>query len=331
MNLARAKASAAKSRAGASSPRRGARGGHQEGDGVEEDGRAAVDLLLRGRCGPASRRRPGRDELEHRPLGFSAAERREEAGVDAVGDQHPELAAGEALGPFLMMLSAGEGLRSCGRPGGVGRLAASPSAGGPSATVSASASSMFSRCDDHPLADRRRLDLAQLEGQRVGDVPLLDLGLADEELPGLAVVVGEASPARTRSFGPSSGVGKGCGSPARGDSRGPPLRPRSSARSSTRPFGLRIAMWPSCWKCANGHLRGIDRDVGEVRAAEPLQLGVEVGEVPPLQQRVVGEVDARHDVLGAEGDLLGLGEEVVDACGRGPAGRPAAPARPPRG
>ena len=31
----------------------------------------------------------------------------------------------------------------------------------------------------------------------------------------------------------------------------------------------------------------------------------------PGQQRVVAEVDAGHDVRGAEGDLLGLGEEVV--------------------
>ena len=59
-------------------------------------------------------------------------------------------------------------------------------------------------------------------------------------------------------------------------------------------------------------LRRVHRDVREVRAAEPLQLGVEVGEVAALQQRVVGEVDARHDVLGAERHLLGLGEEVVD-------------------
>jgi hypothetical protein len=57
----------------------------------------------------------------------------------------------------------------------------------------------------------------------------------------------------------------------------------------------------------------IDRDVGEVRAPEPLQLRVEVREVPPLQQRVVREVDPRHDVLRAERHLLRLGEEVVDA------------------
>jgi hypothetical protein len=55
----------------------------------------------------------------------------------------------------------------------------------------------------------------------------------------------------------------------------------------------------------------VDRQLGEVGAAQPLELGVQVGEVPALQQRVVGEVDAGDDVLGAERHLLGLGEEVV--------------------
>ena len=39
--------------------------------------------------------------------------------------------------------------------------------------------------------------------------------------------------------------------------------------------------------------RRVDRNMGEVRAAEPLQLGVEIGKVAALQQRIVGEVDAR--------------------------------------
>ncbi len=55
----------------------------------------------------------------------------------------------------------------------------------------------------------------------------------------------------------------------------------------------------------------IDRDLVEVRPAQPLQLGVLVGEQPPLQQRVIGEVDAGDHVRGAEGHLLGFGEEVV--------------------
>nr|BFE77947.1 hypothetical protein GCM10020093_005480 [Planobispora longispora] len=57
--------------------------------------------------------------------------------------------------------------------------------------------------------------------------------------------------------------------------------------------------------------RPVDRDLREVRPAEPDELGVEIGEEPRLQQRVVGEVDAGHDVADVEGDLLGLGEEVV--------------------
>ena len=44
----------------------------------------------------------------------------------------------------------------------------------------------------HPLADHRRLHLAQFEGQRRGDVVLFAPRLADEELPRLAVVIGKA-------------------------------------------------------------------------------------------------------------------------------------------
>ena len=57
--------------------------------------------------------------------------------------------------------------------------------------------------------------------------------------------------------------------------------------------------------------RRIDRDVREVRTAEPLQLGIEIGKIAALQQRIVGEVDAGRHVLGHERDLLGLGEEIV--------------------
>ena len=63
---------------------------------------------------------------------------------------------------------------------------------------------------------------------------------------------------------------------------------------------------------SNGALRRVDGKVREVRSAEALQLGVEIGEVAALEQRIVGEVNAGDDVLGAEGNLLGLGEEVVD-------------------
>ena len=57
-------------------------------------------------------------------------------------------------------------------------------------------------------------------------------------------------------------------------------------------------------------VRAVDRQLGEVRAAEPGQLGVEVGEQPRLHQRVVGDLDARDEIAGVERDLLGLGEVV---------------------
>ena len=61
------------------------------------------------------------------------------------------------------------------------------------------------------------------------------------------------------------------------------------------------------------HLRDrrVDRDLVEVRPAQPRDLRVDVGVDAAGQQRIVGEVDARHDVRGAERHLLGLGEEVV--------------------
>ena len=68
---------------------------------------------------------------------------------------------------------------------------------------------------------------------------------------------------------------------------------------------------PSRWllcTCAIGALIG---NLVEVRAAQARDLRVDVGMDAPGEQRIVREVDARDDVRGAEGDLLGFGEEVV--------------------
>src|SRR5258708_18198164 len=61
-----------------------------------------------------------------------------------------------------------------------------------------------------------------------------------------------------------------------------------------------------------GTFRRIDRQMREVRPAQPLQLRVEVGKVAALQQWIIRKIDARYDVLRAERDLLGFGEEIVD-------------------
>ena len=50
---------------------------------------------------------------------------------------------------------------------------------------------------DHPLPDRGRLDLAELERQGRLDMTLFGRGLADVELPCLAVMVGKAFRAQT--------------------------------------------------------------------------------------------------------------------------------------
>ena len=49
----------------------------------------------------------------------------------------------------------------------------------------------------------------------------------------------------------------------------------------------------------------------EVGTAQALELRIEIGEIAALQQRVVGEIDARRHVLGHERDLFGFGEEIV--------------------
>ena len=66
-----------------------------------------------------------------------------------------------------------------------------------------------------------RLDLAQLEHERVADVALLDRVLAQVELPGLAVVVGEALRAQPPLLAALLG-GERLGSRSPGSSRGPP-------------------------------------------------------------------------------------------------------------
>ena len=114
----------------------------------------------------------------------------------------PSLRPSKRFGPFSMMLSAGDGSRSwrvgTAASAGLG-IVARPSF---SADLGGQRLVDVEQMRDHPLADDRRLHLAQLEGQRRGDVVLLRRGLADEELPGLAVVVGKAlgAEANLRAF-----------------------------------------------------------------------------------------------------------------------------------
>ena len=151
------------------------------------------------------------------------------------------------------------------------------------------------------------LDLAKFEGQRHGDVPLLWRGLAVEELPRLAVVVGEAFRAQPDLLA-FLGIGEGAEAALRRFARAFAERVRLVVHAADRIAHRHVAVLLEMVERA---FRRVDRDVREVRAAEPLQLRVEVGEVAALQQRIVGEVDAGRHVLRHERDLLGLGEEIV--------------------
>ncbi len=61
----------------------------------------------------------------------------------------------------------------------------------------------------------------------------------------------------------------------------------------------------------DGCMTAVDRDLREVRAAEPRQLGVGVREQTSLQQRVIREIDSRHKVTRVESDLFRLREKIV--------------------
>jgi hypothetical protein len=159
----------------------------------------------------------------------------------------------------------------------------------------------------HSLSDRRCFDLAEFEGEGGCDVALLRRCLADEELPGLAIVVGEAFRAQpglgALLFGWEGTV--------------------AARRRFTRSFveRIRLIIHPPdriahrhmsiLLEIREGTLRRVDRQMGEIRAAKAFQLRIQIGEVAALQQRVVAEVDARGHILRHERNLLRFGEEMI--------------------
>ncbi len=133
----------------------------------------------------------------------------------------------------------------------------------------------------------------------------------------LAVVVGEQFGAHAQLVAALVGVGRACDAvtnPVAGHSRGRPLRllrRGCSARSWRGPSGHASASGRRAGNCANGHFGALIGIWWKLAVPSRDFLRVEIGEQPPLQQRIVGEIDARHDIGRAEGHLLGLGEEIV--------------------
>ena len=142
---------------------------------------------------------------------------------------------------------------------------------------------------------------------------LFDLGLGAEEQPCLAVVIGEAFSAQPDLFALDWN--------RRGAETALGIFTRAAVLARLgQAVGLIVgaALWhshlhmPVALEVLEGAALGlIDRDLVEVDRAQARQLGVLIGEQPPLQQRIFRKVDARHDVGRQEGDLFGFGEEVV--------------------
>src|SRR6185295_3037545 len=165
----------------------------------------------------------------------------------------------------------------------------------------------------HPQPNGRLFDLAQFKDERFGDVTLLHLSLAHVKLPCLTVVIGEACRAVAHLAAlfisgkrPESGL----------------VRFTRTAFCATP--GVRLVIDASFWinhrhvpillKMMEGTFRSVDGNMREVGSAEPLYLRVEVGEISALQQWIIAKVYSWDDVVGAEGDLLGFCEEVIDAA-----------------
>ncbi len=160
----------------------------------------------------------------------------------------------------------------------------------------------------HTLAHGRRLHAGQLETECVDDVVLLGRGLALPEQTRLRVVVSKQFriAAHFVRCNRLREAGEAC---------------RTSLVWHTAAQRIRfvvhaaavdgLAMETVALVVLDLDDRRVDRDLVEVRAAQTGQLGILVREVTTLQQRIVREVDARHDVRRAECDLLGFGEEVV--------------------
>jgi hypothetical protein len=162
----------------------------------------------------------------------------------------------------------------------------------------------------HALPDGRPVELAELEPERLDDVPLLRPGLAVPEERGLAEVVEELlaplphplpfERLRVRDEAAHRAAGL----------------ERTAAADRVRVVGglARIDGLPHepvALIVVERRHRPVDRDLVEVGAAEARELGVGVREQAPLQQRIVREVDTGHHVAGMECHLLGLREEAI--------------------
>ncbi len=164
---------------------------------------------------------------------------------------------------------------------------------------------------NHTGTDLREFHLGELEGVGIHDLALFRIGLAAPEQVGLREVIGERIAAPAHLGGALRGLFRvaqmriGLASQERAAAAhairliaGASLHHRL-AHEAVALVAVDRAQWT------------VDRQLVEIGAAQARELRIQVGEQPPLQQRVIGEIQSRHQVPGVEGHLLGLREEVV--------------------
>src|SRR3984957_9058712 len=288
--------------------------GNDDCHGVEEDGWAAIYGLINRQLpscvvGDPSYCRANELHIGVRGLD-SIAQLAEQNVVGTVAHQDSEFASCECLGVVGQDAQCGGRGESLERAGELGSGRQSIEA----YALRHITSKIFvdvSEGADHAVAYGVAFALAELEDEGVADVRLLDRGLTEVELPRLAEVVREAfgpKPARCARFlgrkGHESTIWILAGT-------GLVVLPRVGlvVRPGHRIGDSHVAV---LLEVCDRALGSVYRQVRKVRAAESLDLGVQVGEVASLKKRIVREVDPGDDVLRAEGNLLGLREEIVD-------------------
>ena len=160
---------------------------------------------------------------------------------------------------------------------------------------------------DHALVDDGVLAVVQLEAQGVDDVVLLNLRHGVPEELGLAEVLLELGAAGTSlDAGHLLGVLEVTALLVGGGRAG--VEAVGVVVDGTTGDG--VAHGTVAVEVHDRADRAVDGKLLEVDT-ETRDLGIEVREVAALEKRVIGEANAVNDVASAEGDLLGLGEELV--------------------
>ena len=154
------------------------------------------------------------------------------------------------------------------------------------------------------------LTLTQFEHQRVAQMLLLDGHLAEIEHPRLTVVVGKSFRADAHLF-----AFDGCWKALEAERR---IFTRTTLGTPTIGLVIGAALrvdhrhMPVLLKMHHRAARRVDRKLSKIRTSKPLQLSIEIREVPTMQQRIVAEIYSRRHVLRTKRNLLGFREEIID-------------------